>query len=156
MHGEVADKPRYSFNFRVGLEKKKRERERKRRGGRGKNGKGGLIKRANVAARWEVEAGEEDLFKALDNERRMWQKIGFVNMFSSNPAKKTRGWGGASSYFQLALKFGSQRCSLMVFRCSFCSLNAFMQPPLPHHFDLCNSIVTGDALQSLYRGDINI
>lgn len=25
MHGEVADKPRYSFNFRVGVEKKKRE-----------------------------------------------------------------------------------------------------------------------------------
>jgi len=54
MHGEVADKPRYSFNFRVGAEKKK-EKGKKRR--EGKNGKGGLIKRANVAARMETEAG---------------------------------------------------------------------------------------------------
>lgn len=58
MHGEVADKPRYSFNFRVGVEKKKKGTQR--RGGRKekKNGKGGLIKRANVVPRGEVEAGE--------------------------------------------------------------------------------------------------
>lgn len=57
MHGEVADKPRYSFNFRVGVEKKKRERKEEE-GGKKKNGKGGLIKRANVVPRGEVEAGE--------------------------------------------------------------------------------------------------
>lgn len=33
MHGEAADKPRYSFNFRVGVGKK---REKDRRGGRKK------------------------------------------------------------------------------------------------------------------------
>lgn len=55
MHGEAADKPRYSFNFRVGVGKKK-EKGKKRR--EEKNGKGGLIKRANVAPRGEVEAGE--------------------------------------------------------------------------------------------------
>lgn len=55
MHGEAADKPRYSFNFRVGVGKKKRK---ERRGGRKKNGKGGLIKRANVAQRGEVEEGD--------------------------------------------------------------------------------------------------
>lgn len=38
MHGEVADKPRYSFNFRVGLEKKKRK---EKRGGREKMEKEG-------------------------------------------------------------------------------------------------------------------
>lgn len=57
MHGEVADKPRYSFNFRVGVEKKKGN-AKKRREERKKNGKGGLIKRANVVPRGEVEAGE--------------------------------------------------------------------------------------------------
>lgn len=31
MHGEVADKPRYSFNFRVGAEKKKIEKGKERR-----------------------------------------------------------------------------------------------------------------------------
>ena len=58
MHGEAADKPRYSFNFRVGVGKK-REREEEEGG---KNGKGGLIKRANVAPRGEVEAGEGPLW----------------------------------------------------------------------------------------------
>lgn len=53
MHGEVADKPRYSFNFRVGVGKKEKGKKRRE----GKNGKGGLIKRANVAARKEIEVG---------------------------------------------------------------------------------------------------
>lgn len=30
MHGEVADKPRYSFNFRVGVEKKKGKAKKRR------------------------------------------------------------------------------------------------------------------------------
>lgn len=42
MHGEAADKPRYSFNFRVEVEEKSREEGCK-------NGIGGFIKRANVA-----------------------------------------------------------------------------------------------------------
>lgn len=37
MHGEAADKPRYSFNFRVGVGEKKRERVEKE--GRGERGK---------------------------------------------------------------------------------------------------------------------
>lgn len=34
MHGEAADKPRYSFNFRVGVGKKKKRKGRKGREGR--------------------------------------------------------------------------------------------------------------------------
>lgn len=56
MHGEAADKPRYSFNFRVGLGKK--EKAEKRRGGRGEKWRGGLMKRANVAPGEEAGGGE--------------------------------------------------------------------------------------------------
>lgn len=43
MHGEVADKPRYSFNFRVGAEKKKKKKKKRERKGekRGKTEKEG-------------------------------------------------------------------------------------------------------------------
>lgn len=58
MHGEAADKPRYSFNFRVGLGGGKRESgEREGREGE-KNGRGGLVKRANVAPGEEAGGGE--------------------------------------------------------------------------------------------------
>ena len=76
MHGEAADKPRYSFNFRVGLGKKEKEKKK----GEEKNGKGGLIKRANVAPRGEVEAGEGP-FGARANECTLILKNSFVNVF---------------------------------------------------------------------------
>lgn len=57
MHGEAADKPRYSFNFRVGLGGKKRKRRNGGEGGK-KNGRGGLMKRANVAPGEEAGGGE--------------------------------------------------------------------------------------------------
>lgn len=61
MHGEAADKPRYSFNFRVGLgrwggKRKGRKGEAGRKGEGGKNGRGRLIKRANVALGGEAGA----------------------------------------------------------------------------------------------------
>lgn len=36
MHGEAADKPRYSFNFRVGVGEKKRKGRKGREGREGK------------------------------------------------------------------------------------------------------------------------
>lgn len=56
MHGEAADKPRYSFNFRVGLVKKRESGEKE--GKEEKNGRGGLMKRANVAPGEEAGGGE--------------------------------------------------------------------------------------------------
>lgn len=43
-----------------------------------------------------------------------------------------------------------------LFSCSFAPLKAFVHSLLFQHFDLQISIVTGDALQSLYHGNINI
>lgn len=54
MHGEAADKPRYSFNFRVGLGKK--EKAEKRRGGREK--------------KWERRAHEKGKCSARRGGRR--------------------------------------------------------------------------------------
>lgn len=56
MHGEAADKPRYSFNFRVGLGEKRESGETE--GREGKKGRGGLMKRANVAPGEEAGGGE--------------------------------------------------------------------------------------------------
>lgn len=49
-----------------------------------------------------------------------------------------------------------QRAFIALFSCSFAPLKAFVHSLLFQHFDLRISIVTGDALQSLYRGNINI
>lgn len=76
MHGEAEDKPRYSFNFRVGVAKK---RERKEEEVGKKNGKEGLIKRANLAQRGEVEVGRI-FFGARANECMLIQKNRFVNV----------------------------------------------------------------------------
>ena len=54
MHGEAADKPRYSFNFRVALVKKRESEEKE--GKEEKNGRG-LIKRANVTPGEEAGGG---------------------------------------------------------------------------------------------------
>lgn len=49
-----------------------------------------------------------------------------------------------------------RRAFIALFSYSFAPLKAFVHSLLFQHFDLRISIVTGDALQSLYRGNINI
>lgn len=68
MHGEAADKPRYSFNFRVG------EGKKKRRGGR-KKWKRRAHKKGKCSTEGEVEGG------AVANECTVILKTSFVNVF---------------------------------------------------------------------------
>lgn len=60
MHGEAADKPRYSFNFRVGVGEKKRKGRKGREGREGKKWK----RKAHKKGKCSTERGGGSLLGA--------------------------------------------------------------------------------------------
>lgn len=149
MRREAVDKPRYSFNFRVG--KKRKEREE------GKKGKRGLIKKGQTQSGvlggcWRIGVGwGGGIIHA--NERTVALKSSFVNLSSPTfPPHKGKKFFISPHCRGLMFKELPCKCLVTVFppKCFYVSTIA------KKNFDRRVSIVTGDVRQSLYRGDINI